>query len=98
MFKRLLSSPLGIAFTAAALVLTISPEARNGTRKLIVKGTAASVFGRRSSKTINHWSKKRNRTLSRRGKGRKGAIVCSRFFRNGEKRRRIHENKGQSSL
>ena len=41
MFKRLLSSPLGIAFTAAALVLTISPEARNGTRKLIVKGTAA---------------------------------------------------------
>ena len=41
MFKRLLSSPLGIAFTAAALILTISPEARNGTRKLMVKGTAA---------------------------------------------------------
>ena len=41
MFKRLLGNPLGIAITAAALVLTISPEARNGTRKLLVKGTAA---------------------------------------------------------
>ena len=41
MFKRLLSSPIGIAISAAALILTISPEARNGTRKLIVKGTAA---------------------------------------------------------
>lgn len=41
MFKRLLGNPIGIAISAAALILTISPEARNGTRKLIVKGTAA---------------------------------------------------------
>ena len=43
MFKRLfsLSNPLGIAFTAAALILTLSPEARKGTRKLLVRGAAA---------------------------------------------------------
>ncbi|MDQ0199113.1 hypothetical protein [Neobacillus ginsengisoli] len=43
MFKRLfsLSNPLGIAFTAAALILTLSPEARKGTRKVLVKGAAA---------------------------------------------------------
>jgi hypothetical protein len=43
MFKRFfsLSNPLGIAFTAAALILTFSPEARKGTRKMLVKGTAA---------------------------------------------------------
>jgi hypothetical protein len=43
MFKRLfsLSNPLGIAFSAAALILTLSPEARKGTRKMLVKGAAA---------------------------------------------------------
>ena len=43
MFKRLfsLSNPLGIAFTAATLILTLSPEARKGTRKVLVKGAAA---------------------------------------------------------
>jgi hypothetical protein len=43
MFKRLfsLSNPLGIAFTAATLILTLSPEARKGTRKMLVKGAAA---------------------------------------------------------
>lgn len=43
MFKRLfsLSNPLGIAFSAAALILTLSPEARKGTRKVLVKGAAA---------------------------------------------------------
>lgn len=43
MFKRLfsLSNPLGIAVTAAALILTLSPEARKGTRKILVKGAAA---------------------------------------------------------
>ena len=28
MFKRLLGNPIGIAISAAALILTISPEAR----------------------------------------------------------------------
>lgn len=43
MLKRLFSfsNPLGIAFSAAALILTFSPEARKGTRKLLVKGAAA---------------------------------------------------------
>ena len=43
MFKRLFSfnNPLGIAFTAAALILSLSPEARRGTRKVLVKGAAA---------------------------------------------------------
>ncbi|MCM2536006.1 hypothetical protein NDK43_31590 [Neobacillus pocheonensis] len=43
MFKRFfsISNPLGIAFTAAALLLTLSPEARKGTRKVLVKGAAA---------------------------------------------------------
>lgn len=43
MLKRIfsLSNPLGIAVTAAALILTFSPEARKGTRKMLVKGAAA---------------------------------------------------------
>lgn len=43
MFKRLFSfsNPIGIAVTAAALILTLSPEARKGTRKVLVKGAAA---------------------------------------------------------
>ncbi|WP_180954621.1 hypothetical protein [Bacillus sp. V5-8f] len=43
MLKRLLSfsNPLGIAFTAAAIILTVSPEARKGTRKMLVKGAGA---------------------------------------------------------
>ena len=43
MLKRLfsLNNPLGIAFTAAALILSLSPEARRGTRKVLVKGAAA---------------------------------------------------------
>jgi hypothetical protein len=43
MFKRLFSlrNPLGIAISAAAIILTLSPEARKGTRKVLVKGAAA---------------------------------------------------------
>ena len=43
MFKKFfsLSNPLGLALTAATLILSLSPEARRGTRKLLVKGTAA---------------------------------------------------------
>jgi hypothetical protein len=43
MFKRLFSfsNPVGIVFTAAAIILSISPEARKGTRKVLVKGAAA---------------------------------------------------------
>ncbi|UQD52758.1 hypothetical protein C0971_12480 [Bacillus methanolicus] len=43
MFKRLFSfsNPLGIALTATAVILTLSPEARKGTRKVLVKGAAA---------------------------------------------------------
>lgn len=44
MFKRLLSfsNPLGLAFTAAALLLLIlSPEARKSTRRMLVKGAGA---------------------------------------------------------
>ena len=98
MFKRLLSSPLGIAFTAAALVLTISPEARNGTRKLIVKGTAALLSAGDQVKQLTIGARKEIGHLVEEAREEKGAIVCSRFFRNGEKRRRIHENKGQSGL
>ena len=43
MFKKFfsLSNPLGLAITAATLILSLSPEARRGTRKLLVKGAAA---------------------------------------------------------
>ena len=77
MFKRLLGNPIGIAITAAALVLTISPEARNGTRKLLVKGTAALLSVGDSSKTIIDWGKKRNATSSTRCEGRKRTINSS---------------------
>lgn len=40
MKKLNLSSPLGIALTVAGLVLALSPEARRGVRKLMVRGTA----------------------------------------------------------
>ena len=41
MFKRLfsLSNPLGIAFTAATLILTLSPEARRGTRPAVLRSS-----------------------------------------------------------
>ena len=43
MFKKFfsLSNPLGLAITAATLILSLSPEARRGTRKLLGKGAAA---------------------------------------------------------
>ena len=43
MFKRLFSfsNPVGMVFTAAAIILSVSPEARKGTRKVLVKGAAA---------------------------------------------------------
>ena len=43
MFKRLFSfsNPVGMVFAAAAIILSVSPEARKGTRKVLVKGAAA---------------------------------------------------------
>ena len=43
MFKRLFSfsNPVGMVLTAAAIILSVSPEARKGTRKVLVKGAAA---------------------------------------------------------
>lgn len=38
-----LSNPLGIVFTAATLILTVSPEARRGTKKLLVKGVGSAL-------------------------------------------------------
>jgi hypothetical protein len=43
MKKFLLSNPLGIAITAATLILTVSPEARRGTKKLLVKGVGSAL-------------------------------------------------------
>jgi len=37
------NNPLGIVLTSAALILTISPEARRGTRKALVKGMGAAL-------------------------------------------------------
>ena len=39
MFEFIRKSPLGFVITAAAIILTVSPEARNATRRLAVKGT-----------------------------------------------------------
>lgn len=41
MFKFIKKSPLGFLLGAAAIVFVVSPEAREGARKAIVKGTAA---------------------------------------------------------
>ena len=38
---RFLKNPIGFAFTATAVILALSPEARKTARKLAVKGTAA---------------------------------------------------------
>ncbi|MDA8226703.1 MAG: hypothetical protein M0T74_03190 [Desulfitobacterium hafniense] len=40
MFEFIRKSPFGFLFAAAALVLTVSPEARAATRRAAVKGTA----------------------------------------------------------
>ncbi|MDR3584062.1 MAG: hypothetical protein P4L59_01905 [Desulfosporosinus sp.] len=41
MFKFIKKSPFGFIFGAAAIVLLVSPEAREEARKAMVKGTAA---------------------------------------------------------
>ncbi len=41
--KWLPKSPLGIILTTAAVVLTVSPEARQATRRLVVKGLAGAL-------------------------------------------------------
>lgn len=41
MFDFIKKSPFGLVFTAAAIILAVSPEAREATRKLAVKSTAA---------------------------------------------------------
>jgi hypothetical protein len=38
---RFLKNPFGFAFTATAVILALSPEARKAARRLAVKGTAA---------------------------------------------------------
>jgi len=45
MFKKLFpfNNPLGIVLTSAALIFTLSPEARKGTRKVLVKGMGAAL-------------------------------------------------------
>lgn len=40
MLNFIRKSPLGFALAAAAVVLTVSPEAREATRRLAIKGTA----------------------------------------------------------
>ncbi|ODA42401.1 hypothetical protein [Desulfosporosinus sp. BG] len=39
MFKFIKKSPFGFILGAAAIVLVVSPEAREGARKAVVKGT-----------------------------------------------------------
>ncbi|MGM0878875.1 MAG: hypothetical protein ACQEWV_30470 [Bacillota bacterium] len=45
MFKNFfsLSNPAGIVITSASLLLVLSPKARKGTRKLLVKGVGAAL-------------------------------------------------------
>jgi hypothetical protein len=45
MLKKLfsLSNPVGLAITSATLILALSPEARRGTKKLLVKGAGAAL-------------------------------------------------------
>jgi ABC-type transporter MlaC component len=41
MIKKLIGNPVGLAITSVTLLLALSPEARRGTRKLLVKGAGA---------------------------------------------------------
>lgn len=45
MFKKLFSfsNPIGLIVSSAVLILTVSPKARKGTRKLLVKGAGAAL-------------------------------------------------------
>ncbi|MBP0725326.1 hypothetical protein J5Y03_08995 [Bacillus sp. RG28] len=45
MLKKLFSfsNPVGLILTTATIILTLSPEARRGTRKLLVKGAGAAL-------------------------------------------------------
>jgi hypothetical protein len=45
MLKKLFSfsNPVGLAIASATLILALSPEARRGTRKLLVKGAGAAL-------------------------------------------------------
>jgi hypothetical protein len=41
MIKKFIGNPVGLAITSVTLLLALSPEARRGTRKLLVKGAGA---------------------------------------------------------
>jgi hypothetical protein len=41
MIKKIIGNPVGLAITSVTLLLALSPEARRGTRKLLVKGAGA---------------------------------------------------------
>ncbi|MFC3884033.1 hypothetical protein ACFOU2_11245 [Bacillus songklensis] len=45
MLKKLFSfsNPVGLVITSATLILALSPEARRGTKKLLVKGAGAAL-------------------------------------------------------
>ncbi len=58
MFEFIRKSPFGFAITVAALILGFSPEAREATRKLVVRGTGAVLDlvdeARRSASALPH--------------------------------------------
>jgi hypothetical protein len=77
MLKKLfsLSNPLGLALTAATLILTISPEARRGTRKLLVKGTATVLSLGDQFKGITTGARKQLGTFMEEAKAEKEHLI-----------------------
>lgn len=81
MFKRLLSfsNPLGLAFTAAALLLTLSPEARKGTRRMLVKGAGALLSVGDQVKVLTIGARKELGTIVEEAKVEKEQMVLPDF-------------------
>ncbi|WP_141432060.1 hypothetical protein [Bacillus sp. 03113] len=70
MFKRLFSfnNPLGIALSAAAIILTLSPNARRATRKMVVKGAAALLSVGDQVKELSSTARKEIGTIAEEAK------------------------------
>lgn len=81
MFKRLFSfsNPLGIALTATAVILTLSPEARKGTRKVLVKGAAALLSVGDQVKELTVGARKQIGTIVEEAKVEKNIWICRIF-------------------
>ncbi|MFY4776582.1 hypothetical protein [Metabacillus sp. RGM 3146] len=70
-----LSNPLGILFTAATLIFAVSPEARRGTKKLLVKGVGSALALGDQMKQLTTGARLKLTTLMEEAKNEKDSMA-----------------------